>query len=360
MQALFFKVDCSLIFYYLSSRRTSTGANLPEMAMHEGVDSQQESTYSFDLYSITELRSKQPSSLPSVDDANPHFEELPVSEGEMSDSEPLQTGDAQTGRSLRINTNQLRRAYSVAAPLRLSIASNAPLDSGILSEHDRSASAEAESGAAAAAVYPSFSRDCIPNTLMHHYRAPRAAPLVHLERVRFNLYDAPSNVPLLRPRPDVSVAARAAVPSVPQPESVEDDRGDAVPPPPMQPQVSVWKSDLVSIQPAPAVPLPPKAIDLSEDAEQTEEPDSAPTSQAGDAHGAINLEELLRRVGAEAYAPLLRSQEIGATDLIFLSEDDWALLFPDCALGVRRLLQALLLQEHMRVPASGVYHRHLY
>jgi hypothetical protein len=275
----------------------------------------------------------------------------------------LQTGDAQPGRSLRTNTNQLRRAYHVAAPLHLSVASNAPLKSGPLSDEDFPASAVAESGLAAAAVYPSFSRDCIPGTLMHHYRAPRAAPLVHLERVRFNLYDAPSNVPLLRPRPDASVAARAAVLSVPQPDASEGDHVDPHQSPSRpQPPTPVWNFDSVSILHSPSPLSPPQAVDLSVDVVQTSETVSAPASDADAdiSHGDLNLEELLRRVGAEAYAPLLRSQEIGSTDLVFLSEADWALLFPDCALGVRRLLQAVLMQEHMRVPSSGIYHRRVY
>lgn len=346
----------------MPTRRTSTGANLPEMAMHEGVDSQQESMYAFDLRSITELRSKGPSSSPLTNLVDLHHEEaLPLSEDDMSDSEPLQTGDAQPGRSLRTNTNELRRAYHVAASLHLSIASNAPLESGILTDEDYPASAVADAGLAAAAVYPSFSRDCIPGTLMHHYRAPRAAPLVHLERVRFNLYDAPSSVSLLRPRPDATVAVRAAVLPVSQPESSEGDHVDPHQSPSRAPPpASVWNFDSVSIQHSLSPLPPPQAVDLPADVGLASETDSAPAKETDSPHGAVNLEELLRRVGAEAYAPLLRSQEIGATDLVFLSEDDWALFFPDCALGVRRLLQAVLMQEHMRVPTSDIYHRRVY
>jgi hypothetical protein len=64
----------------------------------------------------------------------------------------------------------------------------------------------------------------------------------------------------------------------------------------------------------------------------------------------VDLTALLQRFGLLQFVDLLLSQDIGAADLPFLSDQDWLAIFPDSVLGPMRTLQAVVRRQHVNVP----------
>lgn len=318
--------------------RAGKRRGLPEMSISAGLDDQQQAAFAADMEVIRPRLPPLPPPPPpppatkrarlaaakAEAEAAALAAATALDESECSDDDD-HYDHARTGRSLRSASSNRSSAPSRPA-LLLKLASSEPLLPRPSTHGDNAANESVHAVTTAATAVP-------PSTsLLRFYSNARTTrPLVHMQRVQFNLYDqAPANVKLLY-EPAPPQPQPQPMPESPAPAEDESD----------ELEYDVWQHDSVSL------PLLPTRVD------------------GGDADARVqviefNLESLLTRFGLAAYVPVLQSQAIGAADLCFLSTDDWDAIFPPSTLGARRLLQSVLLRDHWRVPPPIVWQRRLF